>query len=169
MAITLPTSKTPAQTQDPRNLIIYGQPKVGKTTVVSTLENCLIFDLEDGAKYIDALKIDITSVNDFIEACREIKKAGNPYKYIAIDNITRLAELAKPLALKNFIESPAGKNFNGTDVLTAPMGAGYAFLWKAIKQLIDLVSQVTQNVILIGHVKAGADGDEVLKDLNMPG
>lgn len=44
MAITLPTSKIAAATQDPRNLIIFGAPKVGKTTIVSTLENCLIFD-----------------------------------------------------------------------------------------------------------------------------
>lgn len=47
--------------------------------------------------------------------------------------------------------------------------AGYAALWKAIKKLIDLVSQVTENVILIGHVKNGAEDGDILKDLNMPG
>lgn len=169
MAITLPTSKIAATTQDPRNLIIFGAPKVGKTTIVSTLENCLIFDLEEGTKYIDALKLDIKTVNDFIDACRAIKAANKPYKYIAIDNITRLAELAKPLALKDFLETQQGKNFTGTDVLTAAHGAGYAALWKAIKKLIDLVSQVTENVILIGHVKSGAEDGDILKDLNMPG
>lgn len=125
--------------------------------------------LENGAKYIDALKIDINSVNDFVEACKAIKLANKPYKYIAIDNITRLAELAKPLALKDFLETQQGKNFTGTDILTAAHGSGYAALWKAIKKLIDLVSQVTENVILIGHVKSGSEEGEILKDLNMPG
>ena len=42
--ITLPTIKIPAETQDPKYLILFGLPKVGKTTVLSTLENNLILD-----------------------------------------------------------------------------------------------------------------------------
>lgn len=125
--------------------------------------------LEDGAKYISALKININSIQELVESCKAIKEANCPYKYITIDNLTRLAELAKPLALKDYLSSEQGKNFTGTDVLTAGHGSGYAFLWKAIKKLIDLVGSVTENVILIGHVKAGAEDGDVLKDLNMPG
>ena len=169
MPITLPTQRIPAETQDPRNLILFGPPKVGKTTIAACLENNLIFDLEDGTKYIDALKVNINSVNEYIETCRAIKAAGSPYKYITIDNLTRLAEIAKPLALKDFLETPNGKNFTGTDVLTAAHGAGYGALWKAIKKLIDLAAQVAENVILIGHVKSGSEDGDVLKDLNMPG
>lgn len=125
--------------------------------------------LEDGAKYIDALKVNIENVQDFIETCKAIKANKCPYKYITIDNLTRLAELAKPLALRDFLESSQGKGFTGTDILTAAHGAGYSFLWKAIKKLIDLTSQVCENVILIGHVKNGAEDGDILKDLNMPG
>lgn len=45
MAIELPKSKVPAITQDPKNLILFGLPKVGKTTILSTLEGNLILDL----------------------------------------------------------------------------------------------------------------------------
>lgn len=38
MSIVLPTVKVPAETQDPKNLILFGLPKVGKTTILSTLE-----------------------------------------------------------------------------------------------------------------------------------
>lgn len=44
MAITLPTSKVPALTQDPKYLILFGLPKVGKTTTLATLDNNLILD-----------------------------------------------------------------------------------------------------------------------------
>lgn len=44
MAIILPTSKIAAVTQDPRNLILFGPPKIGKTTIVAELENNLILD-----------------------------------------------------------------------------------------------------------------------------
>ena len=57
MAIELPKTKIPAATQDPKYLILFGLPKVGKTTILSTLENNLILDTESGSDYIDALKV----------------------------------------------------------------------------------------------------------------
>ena len=44
MSIVVPTAKVPAETQYPKNLILFGLPKVGKTTILSTLENNLILD-----------------------------------------------------------------------------------------------------------------------------
>lgn len=44
MAIELPMNKIPAESQDPKYLILFGLPKVGKTTILSTLENNLILD-----------------------------------------------------------------------------------------------------------------------------
>ena len=44
MSITLPTAPVSAETQDPKYLILFGLPKVGKTTILSTLENNLILD-----------------------------------------------------------------------------------------------------------------------------
>ena len=62
MSIVLPTAKVPAETQDPKNLILFGLPKVGKTTILSTLENNLILDFENGSTYVDALKVKVSSV-----------------------------------------------------------------------------------------------------------
>ena len=146
----LPKKPLPVSLQDPKNLIIFGVPKIGKTTLLATLDNNLILDLEEGSDYVSALKIKIHNVKEFIEVCNEIKKAGNPYKFITI---TSLEELAKPLALKLFRESPQGSNFVGSDVLTAAHGAGYGFLRMAIEKLINKVMECTQNVIIVGHVK----------------
>ena len=124
MAITLPTSAVPAQTQDPKNLILYGVPKIGKTTLLATLENNLILDFEDGSDYVSALKIKIKTFNDLSETCKAIKDANKPYKFITIDTITALEDFVKPLALKMYKATPAGANYTG-DILNAPMGAGY--------------------------------------------
>lgn len=43
--IELPKTKIPVETQDPKYLILFGLPKVGKTTVLASLENNLILDL----------------------------------------------------------------------------------------------------------------------------
>ena len=36
-------------------MIIFSQPKIGKTTLLAQLDNNLILDLEKGTSFIDAL------------------------------------------------------------------------------------------------------------------
>lgn len=96
----------------------------GKTSLLSTLEDNLIIDLEDGSDYVEALKVKVHSVNELNALCKEIIKAGCPYKFITIDTITALEEIAKPLALSMYKASPVGKNYTGNDILSLPMGAG---------------------------------------------
>jgi hypothetical protein len=173
MGIVLPKTKLPPETQDPQNLILFGQPKVGKSTVIAQLDNCLLLDFEKGSKYIDALKVPINSLQDLSETCKAIREAGCPYKFIAIDTITSVEDFAKPLALKLFKASPQGSKSDIDDVLKAPMGAGHAFLREAIEKIISMVQSVCENVILIGHVKdtmVGVDGEDGnVKDLDLVG
>lgn len=134
----------------------------------------MILDFEEGSDYVDAMKLKVGSINELVEICRAIKEAGNPYKFIAIDTVTALVDFAKPLALKDYLKSPGGKNFTGDDVLTAPHGAGYGFLKGAIQKIIDLVAKVTDHVIIIGHVKLSAidsadDSSDITKNLDLPG
>lgn len=171
----LPTKKLPKVTQDPKNLIIYGVPKIGKTSLLSTLDNNLIIDLEDGSDYVEALKVKIHSVGELSNLCKEIIKAGCPYKFITIDTVTALEEIAKPLALSMYKASALGKNFTGNDILSLPMGAGYGWLRQAIEKLIEVVSRAAKNIIIVGHVKdkslTDSEGREVgsIKDFDLTG
>lgn len=171
----LPKKKLPKVTQDPKNLIIYGVPKIGKTSLLSTLEDNLIIDLEDGSDYVEALKVKVHNVNELNNLCKEIIKAGCPYKFVTIDTITALEEIAKPLALSMYKSSPLGKNYTGNDVLSLPMGAGYGWLRQAIEKLIDIVSKTAKNIIIVGHVKdksiTDSEGREVgsIKDFDLTG
>lgn len=126
MAIELPKTKVPAETQDPQRLIIYSRYKVGKSSALANLPDCLCVDLEgSGYDYIDAMKVKVNSVKELKELCKAIIDAGKPYKFIALDTVSRLEDMAKPLALKLFQETPAGSKFTGDDVLGASMGAGF--------------------------------------------
>ena len=53
----LPKTKVKALPKSPKNMVIYGPPKIGKTTALSKLEGCLIIDLEEGSDMVEALKI----------------------------------------------------------------------------------------------------------------
>jgi hypothetical protein len=176
MAIVLPKKKLPKVTQDPKNLIIYGLPKIGKTSLLSTLENNLVIDLEDGSDFVEALKIKVSNVQELQELCAAIKAEGNPYKFITIDTVTALEEMAKPLALALYKKTPAGMNDVVTkDVLTLAHGAGYGFIRTAVEKLIEMVAACTTNVIIVGHVKdkaiVSAEGVETgnLKDFDLTG
>src|ERR1017187_4336176 len=128
--IALPTSKVAISRTNPKRLIIYSKPKVGKTTALAGLENCLLLDFEGGSDYVEALKVKISNLADLRKVGTKIIEAGNPYKYIAIDTVTAMEDMVKPLALKKYQETPMGKMFDG-DVLTLPNGAGYGYLRSA--------------------------------------
>ena len=174
MAIVLPKAPLPAETQDPRNLIIFGLPKVGKTTVLSTLDNNLILDMENGSDYVSALKIKINNFQELKEVIKEIKEAGKPYKFITIDTITAVEEMAKPIAIKLYQASPlySDKYANVKDPAALPNGSGWNFWREAIQKVVELIATAAPNLIICGHVKDAALAENAngsLKTLDLTG
>tara|TARA_R110002012_G_scaffold23430_2_gene79524 strand:- start:1121 stop:1831 length:711 start_codon:yes stop_codon:yes gene_type:complete len=173
----LPTKKVKASRKSPRNMIIYGPPKIGKTTVLSQLDNCLILDLENGSDMVDALKIKVDSLAQLASIGREIIKQGKPYKYIAIDTISKLEEWCEAEAKKMYKLTAMGKNFDknneGLSILSLPNGGGYLYLRLAYKKWIDRLNLLADRIILVGHLRdkmLEKKGKEVsVKDLDLTG
>ena len=153
MSIVLPTKKVAAERVNPKRLIIYSKPKTGKTTAFAGLENNLLIDLENGADYVEALKVKITSLQELLEAGKAIKEAGKPYKYVTIDTVTALEDMVMPLAIKLYRATSMGKNYDGDNVLSLPNGAGYLYLRQAFFQVLDFIDTLAPHIILSGHIK----------------
>jgi hypothetical protein len=159
MEIKLPLEKVKATSQSPSNLIIFSKPKTGKTTLFANLENCLILDLENGADYIDAIKIKASSVEEIKHIGKAIKDAGHPYQYVAVDTITALEEMCIPYAEELYSRTPMGKNWFGSakaqygTILSLPNGAGYPYLREAFTKVVDYIKTWAPRTILVGHVK----------------
>lgn len=161
MSIVLPTSKVAPDVLSPLNLIIFSKPKTGKTSLIATLDNCLILDLEGGTKYLNAMKVEAKSFEEIREIGKAIKEAGNPYKYIAVDTITALEDMIVPYAEVLYSKSPMGKNwFNPGggkekygNILGMPEGAGYFWTRQAFTKVTDYIQTWAPRVIFIGHVK----------------
>jgi len=149
----LPLSKVKASRVNPKRLVIYSKPKTGKTTAYAGLENNLLIDLENGSDYVDALKVKASSLAELREIGAKIKAAGYPYKYVTIDTVTILEDMVKPLALKNYQNTPIGKNFKEDDVLKLPQGAGYYWLREAFFQVLSYIDTFAPHIILSGHLK----------------
>jgi len=173
----LPTTKVKASRKSPKNMIIYGPPKIGKTTVLSQLDNCLILDLENGSDMVDALKIKVNNLKELANVGREIIKQGKPYKYIAIDTISKLEEWCEAEAKQMYKLTAMGKNFDknneGLSILSLPNGGGYLYLRLAYKKWIDRLNLLADRIILVGHLRdkmLEKKGKEVsVKDLDLTG
>lgn len=156
--LILPTEKSIPKVNNPKLLIIFGKPKSGKSTLMAALDNNLIIDLENGYQALSALIVQARSVKDLgdiANALRDkIKELGHfPYKYITIDNATRLEEMCLSYAKSLYNATPQGKNWNGSDVRTLAQGSGYQFLRMAVRKVIDMFRDLCDTLILVAHVK----------------
>jgi hypothetical protein len=153
MGIVLPTTKLKAERVNPKRIVIYSKPKTGKTTSFAALENNLILDLEHGTDFIEAMKVQISSLQELIDTGKAIEEANYPYKYITIDTVTALEEMIMPLAVKLYKQTPMGKNYEGDNVTTLANGAGYLYIRQAFFQVLDFIDTLAPTVILSGHIK----------------
>ena len=175
--LVLPKEKSVPKINNPKFLILAGRPKAGKSTLMTALEDNLIIDLEDGYQALSALVVQARSINDFAEIANALKAEINdnegkfPYKYITIDNATRLEEMCLPYATQLYRQTPMGKNYQGTDVKTLPNGSGYMYLRQAVRKVIDMFRGLCETFILITHTKdrqinfEGTEVNEIAIDL----
>ena len=88
----LPTKVIKSTTVNPSLLTVFGQSKVGKTTMLSKLNNCLIIDTEKGTKYVDALKVQVNNSAELKNMVKALKgDEGTVYDYLALDTIDNLS------------------------------------------------------------------------------
>jgi hypothetical protein len=137
---------------------------------MAALDNNLIIDLENGYQALEAMTVQARSIQDFADianAIREkMKENGGqfPYKYITIDNATRLEEMCLSYAVTLYKQTPMGKTYQGTDVRTLPNGSGYMYLRQAVRKVIDMFRSLCDTFILVAHVKEkmiNKDGEEL--------
>ena len=174
MGLELPRTKTKIKTENPKNLIMFGLPKCGKTTALSHLPRALHIDLEDGTDYIEAYTMKATSYVELYEIAKLLRQNPGQFDFVILDTITALEDLVLPYANKLYRETPMGVNFDpNANILKLPNGAGYLYVREAMQNVIGWFSKVAPNIILIGHVKDKAlneNGTELnVKDLDLTG
>lgn len=166
----LPTTTSPQTITEPRLLCIFAQEKIGKTSNLMGLPGNFLVDLEGSLDKFEGMGVNVKNyrmalelaeakkaattgatpyVPDMIYALRmlanKIKKAnaeyGKPiYKFITLDTLTVLDDLAEILAHRNFKASPIGQSEESKKYtnIVREMGYGYGQKWhrEAFDQLL---------------------------------
>lgn len=129
--------------------------------------------LENGTDFISGYVAKAESYVDLYNIAKELKNTEHNFKFVTIDTVTALEEIALPLAKKLYQDTPLGANYMGDNVLKLPNGAGHAYLREAIQKIIGWFQSAVENVILVGHVKDKTiteGGTElVVKNLDLAG
>lgn len=131
-------------------ITLYGQPKVGKTTLASHFPDPAIMDLEDGSAHLANVHrygaelfptfAEIQGLMDFLS------KGSSNFKTLVIDSMEALeAKLCAMIAKLN----------NVTSIEDIPYGRGYALvketITKFMRDLQILRDTKKMNIIIIGH------------------
>ena len=143
--MTLKKVKRKAISINPNTLLLYGAPKVGKTTMLSSLDDCLILDTEKGARMIEGYIQEVNSRDELIESLIEIKESKDvKYKYIAIVTIDKVAEWA---------ERRVCEEESVSSIADLAFGKGYGLVREKVIKTVSHFKEVAEHLIIIGHRK----------------
>lgn len=172
----IPQGISKVEFQGPRRLLIYSVPKTGKTEAVLQLEDHMLLDLEGGASgFYEGRIAKATTWPELAGLMKEMKETDFHVKYLVIDTVTKLEELAKSYAATIYKTTTSmGKNYDTKkDITTLPNGAGYLYLRKAVVTLLNKLQEYCDYLILLGHVKytdLSTESEEVLvRELSLTG
>jgi len=166
--ITLPTKKREIIRQNPKLLILFSKPKIGKTTLASMLDNNLIIEMEErGADFVSGMIINVATARELMDTAKAIETAGKPYKYITLDTATAMEDnIINDIAVKMYQSLPIGKEFKGGDMRKLAMGAGYMYLKDAFNYVLDRFTPLCDCLILLAHCnekQINKDGKELFE------
>lgn len=131
--------------------------------------------MENGSQYVSGYTVKATTYMDLYKVAKALKEEEHDFKFVVLDTVTALEDIALELAAKRYQEAPIGKNWEGTgkDILKLPNGSGYYWSRLAMQEIIGWFEKVTENLILVGHVKdkmVSEGGTELsLKALDLQG
>ena len=178
MITELPTERTSAENYNPGMIVFFGRPKSGKSTLMASLDDNLILDCEDGYRALSVMKVQVRNSKDFFDvknllAKRMAETGKKPYRFITIDNATRLETYSLGYANQKYRNTSMGQNWGflkdaqgmpvmkdgrpvpdpRADVRLLPKGAGWLYCRQAIKEMIDMFRPYCDTLILVAHCK----------------
>jgi hypothetical protein len=93
--MTLPTEKSKKKTSPfEYTILLYGEPKIGKSTACSRIPDALFIQTEAGLKNLNVYKTPLVETwDEFQKICAEIAEGKHNFKTIIIDTIDGLYQL----------------------------------------------------------------------------
>ena len=129
----------------PARVLIYGVPKVGKSTWAAGAPAPIWLGLDAGTEHLDVARFpEPESFEDVLEAIRTLE-GEHPYKTLVVDPVNWI----EPLIWKHL----CSKN-NWADIEAPGYGKGYTAavdVWRTFVAALDRLRERGMHVVLVGH------------------
>ena len=141
----LPTSKSEVnQRLSDQIILLYGRPKIGKSTLCSYFPDALFIATEPGLNHLSVFKVPVNSWEKFLEVCKEVAEGKHQFKTIVIDTIDNLVLFCNDYICRQ----------NDLDHISdMPMGKGWAKATGELNRVIAKLSMLGTGLIFVGHSK----------------
>jgi hypothetical protein len=141
----LPTAKSqPKPNLADLTVLVYGQTKIGKSTLCSHAENALFLATEPGLNALDVFQTPIQSWEDLLNACAEIGEGKHPFKTVIVDTIDNAYKFCTDYILKKFkIEHESDLAY----------GKGYAIVNNEFQRVLTKLAFLPYGFFLVSHAK----------------
>lgn len=144
MTLDLANLKATKDIKPPR-IVLYGPPKVGKTSFAASIPDNLILDFEGGSGAQSANRIDKNRIDTFekvLDVLKQIYDQKHRFKFLTLDTLDWLQEI---------VFEKAAKEHNQPTVAAVPYGVGFATvqnLWRQILDGLELIQEEKGMAIL---------------------
>lgn len=142
----------------PRKVIIYGPPKLGKSTLAGSAKNALLIPTEDRVAHIDCDKSPVmSSYGAIMEVFDSLLNENHVYKTIVIDTADWLEPLIHEAVVEKLNQDSAKKIKSITDdhskETAFARGLKYHAVegWKKFLSNCDVLRDNNMNVVVLAH------------------
>ncbi len=143
---------------DPMRYIwmLYGEPKIGKTTIASKMPHAYFIATEPGHKFLELYKTDVGNWVELMDTCAQLvkEKETSGFKTVVFDTASNAFEMLCDHIVKEAHE-------DGMNEGKLSFGKGFAAAKKQFKALLVALANHGFGIVLIVH--------EMLKDSNFHG
>ena len=141
----LPTTKTaPKNSLTDLTVLVYGQTKIGKTTLCSQAEGALFLATEPGLNALDVFQVPILNWDDLLNACAEISEGKHAFKTVIIDTVDNAYRFCTEYVLRKFkVEHESDLGY----------GKGYALINNEFQRVLTKLAFLPCGLFLISHAK----------------
>lgn len=149
-------------------MILFGPPKVGKTTFASEWPDNLMVECEpNGADWVRCKKVEVNSMAELREVYGLIRK-DKSFKTVTIDSLDKVAswiegEICAEMGLKNILDNKKGEK----------IGNQWGEYQERIMALVLGTLKIDRNILFLAHTKkAETDGNGTVinpKSINLYG
>ncbi len=145
-AVSLPSRKEPPKENlSDFNVLIYGEPKIGKTSLCSYFPEALFLMTEPGAEALEVYKRNIDTWKDFKDYIKLLKN-DKKFNTVIIDTVDNLYNLCFKYMCESvlFIEHPQDEK---------DYGKSWGEIKKEFKNTITELLKIDKGIIFISHAQ----------------